>query len=669
MSEKKTTVEGVDGEKWNSWLVSDKKEILDIKKPKLQTHLRLLARRDDGMNTPDYLQEVHTNLEKMIIDGEIDLEEAGPWMVKIEDRHQALIEEGNNKIPIVKTMFPERQPSLREQPLHIKAVFEGGRNQFYVDDPESISVLDLKNKDDRQKFILRNLYAYNNLFITGSGMSASWLSVVKNWESDIDVADTKRHISTQEMQEFKKDLRAMMAVTASARAMESSAGSATDYLVALTGGERGNTGWQDTNSLYLLHADPSKLNRVIDNPLVSPFYKQLMKDAGLKDDKFHEWREFRDPDSDMDMVIQTPSVVELSIQAKSIRETSDLIKYLRGNAILGGFDGYIKNVLLKDIPPKSEDYETKMAAARLACDAFLVDKYTRWDDLVTEGGKHSLSLGLQPMEQWGGDPFKSILNPTFLPRLKRVYVGEDAVVLDLVDSVFRPEDIYKTLAEKHHKGYGVMLDPRTRLITPSAVTNIKTYARYNTALDRFIGGPMATGIPSWTPKMMNEELPQVADLIAQVYGGQTLFPPKKEDGTKRPPFPVGKHIAGTIMMRALYAKALAATLETAKPGFMDKMEEIFAPENKTRPFLDVMGYLYGPKRDNSSGFIKSLVGGRLRFEIKNNMFDAEKYYELTRKLIVTNDQTGLTNEHVIDVTGFIADAVSSIGRGTGVIRR
>lgn len=97
MAEVGKTVEGIDGENWNSWLVSDKKEILDIKKPKLQTHLRLLARRDDGMNTPDYLQEVHTNLEKMIIENEISLEEAAPWMLKIEGRHKFLVEKEDNK--------------------------------------------------------------------------------------------------------------------------------------------------------------------------------------------------------------------------------------------------------------------------------------------------------------------------------------------------------------------------------------------------------------------------------------------------------------------------------------------------------------------------------------------------------------------------------------------
>lgn len=114
MEEVGKTVEGIDGENWNSWLVSDKKEILDIKKPKLQTHLRLLARRDDGMNTPDYLQEVHTNLEKMIVAEEITLQEASPWMIKIEDRHKTLIEKENNipnkSLPQeIKVILPEKE--------------------------------------------------------------------------------------------------------------------------------------------------------------------------------------------------------------------------------------------------------------------------------------------------------------------------------------------------------------------------------------------------------------------------------------------------------------------------------------------------------------------------------------------------------------------------------
>ncbi len=56
--------------------------------------------------------------------------------------------------------------------------------------------------------------------------------------------------------------------------------------------------------------------------------------------------------------------------------------------------------------------------------------------------KGKIKIDLSPTPTWGGDPLKSIIKPSFLHLIKKVYSGDDEVVFDLMDRDFMPEDIF-----------------------------------------------------------------------------------------------------------------------------------------------------------------------------------------------------------------------------------
>ena len=558
----------------------------------------------------------------------------------------------------------ERQQSLREIPLYFGAVFAGGKNEVYVDRPDLIPTLDITSEIDRTKFIFKNIHAFDYRF----GKASAWKGAIDDWMKDVAIADETIGIEPGVKREFLKRLKAMMAITASARAMEDSEGVAKKYLVTLLGGnEKGepNLGEQDLSSSLLLHADPEKLNKVINDPLIKPFYNRIMEDAGLDTGPSSEW------------IDQTPSTVKLEagLTAENIRERSGLVKYLKDEAKNGGIQKYIDDVLLvnvKDTALQDFDNDVRMTAAKIACDAFLVDKWTRWEDELQEHDKiqsdgKPVNLKLQPKEEWGGDPLKSILKPTFLPRLKGVYTDkEDEVILKLVDSALKPDDIFakiKSDADKPEGDREYEDISKIRPLVPSMVTNLKFYSRLSDATYKVFGGSMASGLPNWNRDAL-EEIPQIADLLTQVYGSKTVKIRKTGEE-----FPIGKHIVGDMMMRILYAKSLAATVESSKPGFAEKMDIIFNPQDKTRPFMEARVFLYGPKLNNHSGFMKSMAGGRTRLVIADNMFDAEKYYDQTWNLLETDDQGGGSGAKSLNALGLAFDFLQSVGKNTGVIKR
>jgi len=67
-----------------------------------------------------------------------------------------------------------------------------------------------------------------------------------------------------------------MAVTASARLMETSGGDLGSYLTMITGGaEKPLNSRQEEWADFLLHNDPEKLNRVLETPLIKDFMPLL----------------------------------------------------------------------------------------------------------------------------------------------------------------------------------------------------------------------------------------------------------------------------------------------------------------------------------------------------------------------------------------------------------
>lgn len=630
-SEKKISTNSGEGsrEKLNKWLIPGGRDELDsLKSQKLKRVLKQLAERPPSLISTPVLSNYYDKLLELTEDPSLKItdEDVAPYLAAIAEKAEELAGlEGQ-----------EKKGFLRELPLYIGAVFEGGRNEYLVEDPDLIPKLNVQNEDDRRVFIFENIHSFDYLFKNPS----SWKAAVDLWLADFNIAVTKSRLNRKEIESFQKKLKAVMGVTASARAMEASSGPMGNYLTILTGVEGGDNDKQDIWASYLVHYDPEKLNVVIRDPLVKRYYDKLMKDAGLINQE-HEWRETPKPDKPGETE-WNPSIVELNAKASEIIKNSPLIKYLKNKAEEGGFDKYIEDVLLEE---DSEDWvrekerknfkeDSRKAAARLACDVFLIDKWTRWESLITEEEKENPvkpKLKLQPLDDWGGDPLKNIIEPSFLARLKGVYPGKDSVILDWMDMAFRPEDIFKK-------------QEKEKRVVPSMVTNLKKLSRYDKAVSAFLGTSMATGIATWD-RETQEQLPKIAELLSQIYGS------KLED----------RHLVGAMVMRILYTKALASAVESSKPGFSEKMSIVLTPEDKERPFYGVMHFLYGEKLDAKSGFIQKLTGGRLRLVIKDNKYGAENIYKELWKLLNSNDQTGKTNARFWNTIGFafdVADAVA-----------
>jgi hypothetical protein len=648
MTEILVTIEGLD-ETWQDWVLPKGKEEYDELSTRLQPIVRSLARRPVELTPVDKLVEYYDDIDRLMQDPDagVTAAETAVYLSRITQRVQD-----------VTTAKLKERPAFRELPLHIGAVFEKGRNYLLVEH-ESIPTMKIKNADHRQAYILENLHAFNTLF----KQPQSWKPAVDIWLTDAMFAAKAENLKNKDLEEFSEQLKAMMAITASARAMEESAGASVSYLVVLTGGERGNLSAQDTMSDFLIHADLDKLNEVIDNPLVKKYYDILMNDAGLINNaETHRWRKIPDPNNS-EKKIELPSKVELVEDSKEFRDkvrTGKLVPYLKDFAEKGGFDTYIREVLLKKDTPayirklkkKGIEEDSRWEAAKLACDAFLIDQWTRWENIMTDKDRYKekgerkveIAKDLNPAPTWGGDPLKSILKPSFLPRLKGVYSEKDEVILDLTDSIFRPEDIFQG-------------DLEEKIMVPSMVTNLKRYARMTEAISTFFGGSMATSIPSWDRKTMEEDVPQIISLLTQIYG-------KTKGGNEKAKTNTGKHIVGAMSMKLLYTKALASAIETTKPGFSEKIQILFNPQAETRPFLDVMGHLYGVKLDGKSGFIRSLVSGRTRLVIKGNKFGAEDIYKKTWEVLQTNDQTtGHGQAGALNKVGFLIDIAQSLAEG------
>ncbi len=339
MPEILVTIKGLE-ESWQKWVLPGGKTEYNKLPAGLQPIMRSLARRPAELTPVDKLVEYYDDIDKLTQDpnsGVTDAE-AAKYLSRISEQVQDVTSE----------KLKER-PAFRELPLHIGAVFEKGRNYLLVEH-ESIPTLKITDADHRQAYIFENLHAFNTLF----RQPQSWKPAIDIWLADAKFAAKAEGLSNRDLENFDKRLKAMMAITASARAMEESAGSSVSYLVILTGGESGNLSAQDTMSDFLVHADLEKLNEVIKSPLVKKYYDILMKDAGLINDEDHRWIEKPDPD-DSSKKVQLPSRVELLEDSESfrkqIREKSELVPYLVESAEKPGFDTYIREDLLKKDTP------------------------------------------------------------------------------------------------------------------------------------------------------------------------------------------------------------------------------------------------------------------------------------------------------------------------------
>lgn len=549
-------------------------------------------------------------------------------------------------------------------PEHIGAVFQQGRDKLrareWVVGPdgryqytELVPVLDIRDADERNRWCLENMRVFADG--TVANPEKSWKPIVDSWLTELKVATTntvlqmeKDKLSSEDIKEFKRDcketeldIKAMMAVSASARAMEISAGSAAEYAMHIAppkpGARNPDLDKQDTWVEFLLHKDPGKLNKVINNPLIKHYHDALLKDAGINN--LQEWR--REDGK------WQPSKWEVDRRALE----GNLKRYLTER---NSFDEYISDVLLASDTDEFMDEQgqkglgdtARWAAAKLACDAFLVDKYTRWElaleeMLRSEEERAKLGSDMKPTPGWGGDPLRAVLEPTFLPRrIKKMYQDRDGVILKMMDNAFRPRDIFRGELEGE-------------LLPASMVVHLKNYARYSDALWAFLGGSRANGIPQWTKETMGDALPSIAELLDQVYG--TIDKPKLN---------TGKHIVGAMMARILECKALAVAMESTRPGFKENLSTLFDPKTG-RPFLEAEQFIWGPNLDAKMGFLASLASGRTRFVFKNNDYGAETKIRDTWELLSTNDQDpkGRGRAKTLNMIGFVLDSIQAIAAG------
>ena len=537
-------------------------------------------------------------------------------------------------------------------PPHIGAVFTEGKNIAYAVDRfgrliPGIETYSISDEGERDAWILENLRVFNSLPTAPD----VWKGAVDDYLLDYDTAvnnvlketvrEGDRKALEKETSESREKLLAMMAVSASARAMEHSSGVPTAYLTYITRSRDGeDLDVQDRWKEYLLHKDPKKYLAVINDPLVRHYYDRILKDAGIKTGKDLDWHKPKgDPwrCSRVELVEEAATLRSEGTKDRPGDEEKDapLLYFLHGKGRNGHLDAYIKKVLLVNDSEsfvveqygRSIDDTARYSAARIACDAFLVDKYTRWEYQLTnirDDGTHAWeteiydkNLNLAPSKSWGGDPFRAVIQPTFLPRLKGVYSGEAKEILDLVDMAYRPHDIF--------------FDPKNpelqwEILHPTAVEHLKRYAKYNIALFLFFGGSRAQAVAEGQVRALENNLMVIGDRLDEIYGSIKIDDKDPNDRT-------GKHIVGAQEARILYAKARAARASVVNPNFF---EEAFGPTVDPRspaPFRELREHLFGPTLNWKNGLIANLSSARTGFIFQGNDYHAEEFIVKANKLL------------------------------------
>ena len=480
--------------------------------------------------------------------------------------------------------MPEGQMSpettmMGTAPEHVGAVFKQGRNAraWFIKEAE-IPTCDVTIKEERETMVLQNMGAFA---FNVADPEAKWKTVVDFYVADLRVAatetrkdpDPKKRIERADSLETEKDMKAMMAVMASARAMEKSAGNFERYSTYITLSIPPDMDKADTWSDYLIHGDREKLERVIKNPYVSVYYNKLMAEV-------QKGRE------------------------------SELVKYLTSKTpkdapkdwCYRGLEEYISDYLLdepQDLTEVKDDSLVRFGAARLAADAFLVDKYAQWEYDIDPAN----DLKLKPTPGWGGNPLREFIEPSFLPRRVKGMYKDSPEILDSIDAAFRLNDI-----AKDNKTF------REERLLPTMTMKLKSLGRYHRALDAFLGGPRANGIPLWTKDTLSKDLPTIFDQMDQVYGGIE----EREDESK-PIIPVGRHVMGVLMTRVIAAKAAAAVSESAKPNLADRLAYLTEAKGG-ESFEEARAFLLGPKFDATEGFLYQLASSKTRVIFARNMF-------------------------------------------------
>lgn len=588
-------------------------------------------------------------------------------------------------------------------PDHVGAAFKTGKIAAwlynYVEKEYIVPVLDVKEPEHRMRWTLENMRVFSDG--TLASPEEKWKPVIDSWISELKFAAPRarfdpidpelepeaKKAKIKEIEEKKRnlpegvkktelDIKAMMAVSASARAMEVSAGSAAAYVQVITGGDS-NLDKQDFWGEFLLHDDKDKLIRVINNPLVKHYYQRILKSAGVKllerGKRYWigdwEWRKEKrrgkTNEEVMDLVLNG-ELVRFLEKNKGHESLNDYVSALVSRDGSDFIEECRKLLVAKKEEEKEEiDDGVRWAAARLAADAFLVHFFTKWEyeldkrrlKLQEGTDKEGKGIDLRPSPGWGGNPLRAVLEPKFLPaRIKKMYrkEKEDQAILDMTDLAFRPGAIFIKAQEEFDKKPEDKKDPKDRpkLLEPSMTTHLKNYARYNDALYTFLGSSRGAAIPQWSKDMVEKDLPRIAELLDQVYGN-----------VGEPEQNTGKHIVGAMMAKIIQCKALAVAVESARPGFRENMTVLFGTE-ASRPFLEIEKFIWGPNLDARSGLLASWAGGRTRLVFRGNDYGAEKTLRGAWEILATSDQDpkGRGKAKTLNTIGFILDITQAIAK-------
>jgi hypothetical protein len=611
--------------------------------------------------------------------------------------------------------------TLSSDPTQAGAVFENGRisatSYTWERFKEIVPVLDVKKEEDRRKWMLENIRVFSDG--TLSNPHLKWKSIIDAHLSEIKVAgkSTNHQLEKEfkekilepslsgeekkekflklqaekekingEIKESEEKIKAMMAVSSSARAMEVSSGNFGTYALIMTAGDEKepNLDKQDSWAEFLLHKDTKKvkIKRVLKDEMIKFFYERIMVEAGVKTELSEELKEEekeKEKEEEERKKIEIPWFYQID-KEKAI--TSKLFLYLANNRpfkeedvkeedkdrvkrkneewikkikeLYGqdwqkktSLNDYIADVLMGEMSEldkekyalKGYDDTTMWAAARLACDIFMVDKMTRWSHMLTKNvtiinreegllkieNDDDFNFNCKPTIGWGGDPLTSIIDPSFLPRVvKGVYTRTDEGknILKKIDKAFRPIDL-----SSDKEG---VIDLKSDVfegiegVLPCSMTaSLKILARYNSAHYAFLGGSRAGGVSQWSKEVL-ENLTSVIENLDQVYGGI------KGSGEDKN---LGKEIMGAILARILKCKAQATALRFADPDFRGAMTTIFGDVKTRDPFYDVKTFLWGPHLDSRSGFLKDMTSDRAFVILHHNRFDAERNLKETRDLL------------------------------------
>lgn len=639
--------------------------------------------------TPEGLRRLIEKGNDLCIEGEIPENNWDEWSavaVVLDERLAALLQERQKNLGDAGRK--ERLIPRRDLPSGIGAIFVGGKMDQYIRNDEidpqenmicrpweaqgkiesfvdnSGRTVESTSRNGREGWLFENYYAAT----MERGAEQSWYGIVKFWcddfEASMDWLEGRKEdypqLSSKEQEEFLRKIKAFGAVFASARAAEASKGDYSAYAMLIAppklGESKPDLDKQDDWKDLLLANDKSKINIVLGDRLVRHFFEKAVKSMGISvhlseptEPGVPGWVGWEKWDGKINSASFEDTTVTGS-EGKAKMKEGELPYYLSEGGKRGGFDGFIREVLLSENATNEVTAEfgkygrhELQAAAKLACDTILVNgMYSLWVYNHDKDGDYNFA----PHPNWGGDPFRFMLEPSFLPRrVKKVY-KESPDVMDSLDSAFRPEkDLSKKKEEQKKKQEKEI---NFEFLTASGTTHLKKAYRLNAAIFEVLGDSQASGLASFSEQAI-DSLYNAAKLIDYVYGDTKQW---------------GKDVAGLIMGKILKTKAYALSSEWHKAGFRDAFKILMGSDDVVEALKKAIELVWGADRDGSGGLIAKIAGGQLYFKVKSNRLGAQKEFDEALRVLagfgIPKEQGNVADK--AKTAKFFYDLLAEIGR-------